>query len=258
MKFAACLFTLVPIITAATLERVGPYIVTNEVYVNGAGPFRMLVDTGAQSCALTEEAAQRARVSSVARVEQVTSAGQRLTPAGRATITLDQVTADDAEVLIGGVDGLRSLGVKIDGVLGQSFLLGLDYLIDVRRRVLLLTVPPPDGTPIPLDFVDRRPAVRVEVSGKSRLLALDSGAPALVLFQRRADGLPPRSVSTNAGTIVGTCGTESVRIEAKRPRRLPAVSIPAQHRAADGLLPLSFFDSVYIGSTERIVIFDGR
>src|SRR6185369_13992495 len=108
-----------------------------QVSVNGQA-FRMLVDTGASSCALTPEAAQRAGLRYTHRVVVETPAGTRIVPAGEARMTVGTAQAVDAEILVQSIDGVRKVDPGVDGVLGQSFLGRFPYLIDYKKKRLLI------------------------------------------------------------------------------------------------------------------------
>ena len=55
-------------------------VVLEHVYLNGQGPFRMLLDTGAQSSSITPQVARRIGAEPRFRVEHVTIAGSRIYP----------------------------------------------------------------------------------------------------------------------------------------------------------------------------------
>lgn len=250
-------FLTIVLLTASALAA-GPYLTASQVYINGKGPYQFVVDTGAQSSAVTERVARAAAIQARYRVEQVTATGTRLIPAGLANeISFGETTVVEAEVLIGGVPGLPA----VEGVLGQSFLSRVDYLLDYKSGKLVLQ---PDatgltGVSLPFELLNGRPAIRAVVGGQDRTLILDSGAPALVLF-----GAPPLStpfargfVETSSGSATGAMRREQVRIGSGRTRRLDAVHLPGAgpDRRASGLLPTSVFRWVYVNNTERFVIF---
>src|SRR5215471_14965319 len=129
-----------------------------QVRVNGKGPFRMLVDTGASSCMLSTEAA--------------TSAG----------------LVYDHRVVVAPIDAVRQVDPKADGILGQSFLGRFPYLIDYRKKRLMIGGEAEEqsvvlGGTLAADQVDGRIVVPVSFGGggKSWRLVLDSGSRRLLL-----------------------------------------------------------------------------
>ncbi len=171
-----------------TLERVGPYVVVGDVRVNGEGPFRFLVDTGATSCTVSEEVAARLSVRPEWRVELERSARPgELEVVGAAAVrslSVGGVERTRIEVLIGGsmADVVRAVP-GVDGILGQSFLREVGaYVIDNRAGVLVLEPERTSvrGRPVPFELQHNRPVVRE----RSREWVLDSGAPRDIALDR--------------------------------------------------------------------------
>lgn len=170
------------------LRQIGPYVLVDEVYVNGQGPLRFLVDTGAESCAMSAAAARRIGIAPAWRVELVRTSspkGVELVEAAAAnSIRLGGTERHNIEVLLGSaMDQVHRLSPDIDGVLGQSFLRGLDaYTIDNRQGALLLDAPQPRrGRAIGFELENQRPRLQLQVGGRLRHVVLDSGAPELLL-----------------------------------------------------------------------------
>ena len=236
-----------------------PYITASQVYLNGQGPFRFLIDTGAQSSMVTERLARTLGLTPQYRVEQVTATGSALIGAAIVhQIAIGSVGVEDAEVLIGGaLPG-------VDGVIGQTFLSRLNYILDYKSRALLIE---PDATmlkgdSIPFDVLNGLPAVEGEVSGRQRRLILDSGSPALVLFDAApvTAGFASSFVQTNTGSATATVGLERLRLADGRVRRVPSVYLPgpAPDRRSTGLLPTSVFRWVYVNNTDKFVMFSAK
>jgi predicted aspartyl protease len=240
---------------AAPLERVGSYVTVGQVYLNGKGPYRFLVDTGAQSCALTPQAALEAGLMPRYRVEQVTVAGSRLVPAGEArTVEVGGAVEKDVEVLIHDLRAVRSVHPDVVGVLGQSFLARRSYLLDLESGRIAFGVPPEavDGKRVPFRLQDGRLLVEAAVDGERRSLILDSGAPSLVLFGSRARGGPPGRVATDAGSLGAVLSRRTVAVGGTR-RQVQAAEVAEGDHGA-GLLPVWIFARVYVSA--RHIIFD--
>src|SRR5882724_12464887 len=93
-------------------------LILQEVYVNGDGPFRMMIDTGNASSLVRPSLARKLRLRPSAWLEQGTAAADRPVPAA----WLDEVRAGNVidknvELMIA---DMTFAGV--DGVLGQSWL----------------------------------------------------------------------------------------------------------------------------------------
>ena len=231
-----------------SFTRHGTLVVLNEVYLNHHGPFRMMVDTGAAASSMRPEVARRIGAIPAYTVEQVTVAAARRTPA----LLLDEVRTGSVsqpavEFLIAG--GLPS---GIDGVLGQSWLVRHDYLIDYRRHRLVLDgEAPAAGDRTALRMVHGRPAIAARVDGRTAELVLDSGADTLVLFGR------PRFFSTTLFTSQGAvlAGTSPAHVALARGRTdiVPAAWINGTE--SGGLFPLHTYSAVYVSNREGFVVF---
>ena len=251
MRVAASILLLATGLTSSE-----KYLTVQDVFVNGHGPFRFLVDTGAQSSSITDALARRLNLVPQYRVEQVTATGTLLTAAA----TVDRIEIGSAsiaatELLIGGMSAVRN----VDGILGQTFLSRVNYILNYKLRKIQFE---PDvaslkGDKVPFDTADDCPTVEAEIRGVKRKLILDSGAPALILF----DNAPPASafatafVHTNAGSTAAPVGKERVRLGAGRSRQIGAVYLSGRSSGRPGLLPPSAFRWVYINNNERYAMF---
>ena len=228
-------------------DRKGSLVVLNEVYLSRQGPFRMMLDTGAESSVMRTAVARRLGIRPAYAVEQVTAAGVRRTPA----TVLDEVKS--GSVLENSVEFLIADGFPagVDGVLGQSWLGTHDYLIDYRHRRLVLDEDPPDGgIRLGLRPVENRPAVQAAVDGHTTELVLDSGANMLVLFGFRA----PASalMFTSNGSVLAGVGPAEVSFGGERARVMNAARVDGTK--GGGLLPLAEFGSVYVSNRSGYVI----
>ena len=225
------------------LSRTGPYVFVDRVYVNGDGPFRFLVDTGAQSSAVTDRVAARLQLRPEARVELFTPAGAMFVPVTRASITVAG-TGGVAEVRIGGIDRITRFDSRLDGVLGNDFFLERRFAIDFEKRLLTLDARVPDGERMPLRVIDGRFAVTAAIDGRECDVILDSGTPALVVFEPLRTQPVIALVATNSGTIHATPRDVILRT-GRHLRRIRAVVLPGT-QVSGGLLPLSFLRSVFV------------
>jgi predicted aspartyl protease len=250
------------------LERLRPFLVVNSVYLNGSGPYRFLLDTGAQSSAVSPAIAAKLGIRPDSRVRQVTSTGEVWVGAARVrTIALETETSQriavaDLEVLIGGFDGVRQVDRLADGVLGHNFLLGRNYRLDFDAGRLTLDPTPEhlQGDQIPFRVLDGRITVEVDVAGKRQKLVLDSGAAALILFDQpfSAPSFSGALLTTNSGDLPVRVADQRVCIGRSMSKRLPAISVRRGGAAelVNGVLPASAFHSIYVDSARGYVIFN--
>ena len=229
-------------------DRLEHVLVLKQVYLDHQGPFRMMIDTGAASCLIRPAIAKQLGLRPVYAVQQETLAGIKLVP----VVILDELRVGPASDQAVEAMVTEAEFAGVDGVLGQSWLVRHDYLLDYRHRRLVLEPSPPDGgVRMALRSSDGRPEIPAEVSGRRQELVVDSGASVLTLFRRPA---PSRTVAlvTNGGTLEGEVGMAKVKIGGVYTRLMTAVSVDAP--PGPGLLPAASFGSVYVSNRDGVVI----
>jgi hypothetical protein len=114
------------------------------VFINGEGPFRLVLDTGATfTCVTTELAArldlpeQRGAIGYGAGVH---SAG-RVRLVRYDSVRVGNASARDMGGCVLDLSSLDVLGAAVDGLLGLNFLRAFDVQLDFRRSVVTLTAP---------------------------------------------------------------------------------------------------------------------
>ncbi|MEO7158492.1 MAG: aspartyl protease family protein [Vicinamibacterales bacterium] len=118
-------------ITSFTLDPHGGIVVA--AAFNGSGPYRLLLDTGANHSSISEEVARAVGAPPIARGVVSSPAGDR----EYLIVRVDRLAV--GPVAVGGTPtavparDLAAAGA-IDGVLGQDVLAGLRYTIDYRQR----------------------------------------------------------------------------------------------------------------------------
>jgi predicted aspartyl protease len=237
--------------TTLRASRVDHALVLNEVFLNGAGPFRMMIDTGNASSLIRPRVAQRLEAQAKYAVEQVTVGGTRIVP----VVVLDQVK-------VGGVSDLAVEAMVgdvamegVDGVLGQSWLVRHDYLLDFRQRQLVLDGEPPrQGWMTPLRSMDGRPIIVAEVEGRQTEMVVDSGAALVVLFDTGNRSRTGATIRTNAFFAGAEDSTVRIAMGDSPGRRMNAVRVSAM-QAGPGLLPASAFSAVYVSNRHGFVEF---
>ena len=224
------------------------------VYVNDHGPYRFLLDTGT-NMNLIESGLARKIGMTKAFEEMVESAvGKTPMPGSDGNVVgLGDVRADRQRFQYADLDTIHMLWPDVHGVLGQWFLAGFDYKIDLRGKRLEFGRQEANGSRSPFRVQNGRTAVSTNLGD----LVLDSGAPRLVLF-----GVAPRIGELR--DMLTVAGSKSVGMVARRLSiagrdvwRGDAVAIPGQAEpGVAGLMPLSLFKSTYVCNSERYVVFE--
>jgi hypothetical protein len=205
-----------------------------DVVVNGAGPYRFMLDTGTSRSIVSATLAQDLHAPAVAKAEIVTNAGTEM----RLVVSLDSLSVAAAHVgrVLAAVlpdARLTEIGPDVRGVLGQDFLSAFNYTLDYRRALLTWDGPLTCGGPdaVPLVATDGRFVMAVEAGRGALRLVPDSGADAPILFHAAA---PHQAASTLPLLRVGAITLKDVR----------AYNVQRVDPAADGLLPLHRFAAV--------------
>lgn len=111
------------------------------VYVNGEGPFDLVLDTGATLTCIDQELAQQLGLQE--RRGQV-ALGAGVGGAGRVRlVTVDSLRVGDARsyalsACVLDLQQLRSISPRVQGLLGLNFLRSFRVTLDFNRNVLLL------------------------------------------------------------------------------------------------------------------------
>ena len=200
-----------------------------EVEINGAGPFRMLLDTGADPSAMDLAAATVASLSvDIERSGVAEGVGDDDVPIY--PLTIEGLVVDGHE--FGDMAGLafdlssigQRLGLRLDGILGISFLADKIVQIDYpARRVRIASSIAALGLhkeepwlEMPLEFVagDTIPLLRqLVVNGKPLVVSLDTGSSlALTIFSDGITslGLEEDAAKGESATVVGARGEARV------------------------------------------------
>lgn len=260
MRLACFLFTLAAVSAAAQdlavrqgvllkASLVGHALILNDVFLNGAGPYRMLIDTGDSSSIVRPEIARRLNLKAPYAVNQASIAGVRRLPVA----VLDEVRAGSVsersvEAMIGDV-----FQPGVDGVLGESWLVRHDYLLDYRNRRIVLDAPAAgSGVRVPLRSPDGRPVVAASIDGRVRELVVDSGASAIVLYEKSTGAVTAR-LHANGAAPAQNC-TVRFSLAGARDRLMDAFRIDVRG-LGPGLLPASAFASVFVSNRQGFVEF---
>ena len=224
------------------------------VQVNGAGPVRFLVDTGATTTTLDAGFATTLGLRAAGSLRIVTASGSVTAPAGKiATLGVGGLDVRDLAVSWMPLDALRVEDERIMGVIGQDVLADLTVTIDyARRRVRFGSERCASGDmTMAVERSDRRPTVaarlRTPAGNREVRLVVDSGVNAMVLFERSAGSGNGVRLATHTGSADAAFVSVATATLAGLAVSGPAVALqPAEPRGEDGLLPASWFSRVCI------------
>lgn len=237
------------------------------VTLDGQGPFRFLLDTGASRSAVSSEVAARLGLTAVATTVMVTPVGRTFRPlAYLRRVQLGNIPAADVVATVLPSDDLRRT-TNMDGIIGQDILASLVYTIDYQHRLIVWhETPPPEvvGTRLSLSVSAGRLLVSLPQGNGTRTqleLVPDSGADGLVLFGRAGRTLPPLT-PLDIGVLRTMSGHQMVRrvlldefdVGDIRLRDQTAVLVQRTDADApdgDGLLPLHVFARVTFNAPQR-------
>lgn len=247
-------------VTPLIIDERGGVIV--EARVNGAGPFKFIVDTGASRSIIADDLAADLAAPVVAKSEVVGSAGSDM----RFVVRLGSVAVDAArvEALLAAVvpaATLSRLGRGVRGLLGQDFLSAFNYTLDYRRARLTWDEPLTcEGRgAVPMIAAEGRFVMALaDDRGAPLRLVPDSGAQVPVLFRPLTVGAGSAGVMVSgvSGHNVAARATAipRLRVGSVTLRDLRAYAVERDDAHADGLLPLHAFASVSFAAGGACVI----
>ncbi len=226
--------------------------VVDGVFLNGKGPWRFLLDTGAQTNQVRASLAAKLGLEPVFRAERATISGSEVVAGGRvAEVALGATVVHDQEFLFTGLEDVRTLASNIAGVLGQEFLSHFDYLMDFSGRRLVLSGAEPDGgRRTAMHLFHGRPAIETD---RGRLV-IDSGTEMAILFGGAAAAIGRVWTAFRSAPGAGTQHLK-YRIEG-RVYGAPTAALPRVSAEEDGLLPASLFRGLYVSNSGRYMILE--
>lgn len=231
--------------------------IVDGVYVNGHGPYRFLLDTGANVNLIEAGLARKIGMNATFQVALASVARNTQTLASDGNeVVLDSVKAGRQEFLFSGLEAIRETSPDIQGVLGQWFLFQFDYLLDLHGKRLQFGKQDRNGVRTPFEIINARPVISTSLGD----LALDSGAGQLVLYGVKPDvgtGLKGELRTLAGSQQIGMVSSKPLAINGRKIRSGDAVAIPTRPEpGVDGLLPLGLFRTIYVCNSEGYVVFE--
>lgn len=226
----------------------------DNVFVNGHGPYRFIVDTGTNVNLIDSALARAIDMKAAFRVELISAVGASALPGSDTNeISLGSVHADKQQFLFTDLREMRQNFPEVKGVLGQLFLGRFDYRIDLRGKRLQFGTQNPTGKRTTFTVRSGRTSVTTSLGD----LVLDSGTDRLVLFgvePGRDSGDYYKSVT--GSRFVGTVSS-NLAIEGRSLWHGDAVALPNRAEpGVAGLMPVSLFRAVYVSNSEGFVVFE--
>jgi hypothetical protein len=226
--------------------------IVDQVYLDGHGPYRFLLDTGAEANQLDAKVAMRAHLEANLQVEIRTPAGVTKAPLAHGiTVRLGPVEADAQVFVFTPLEAIHQWAADVQGALGQSFLSRFDYLLDFDARRIEFGKQEREGLRVPFERITGRPAVSTSLGR----LVLDSGSARLILFQKKPASGSNMIVQTESGSVTMVTGSERLLVlEGWTIKHSGILIAPPQGQEEDGLLPVSLFHTVYVCNSERYLV----
>ncbi|HUA63464.1 MAG TPA: aspartyl protease family protein [Verrucomicrobiae bacterium] len=247
---------------SAAMLAVKPSPVYADVFIGTNGPYRFLVDTGAQTSRIDPKLAEKLNLAPEYRVEVVTQNSSRLLPAAvLKTLHIGKTARMPLEVVFDDPVEAKRLDGGVRGVLGINALAGADFTLSPGLHRLDLDGARPDGESLPLRRIEDLITIPARMGRETLTLILDSGANHVILFHTPEAMAKSPAVKTTLSTIDGarnvvpTCWTADMFFtNSLRVGTLPAAIVTSRGARADGLLPASVFKTIYVDQTRGEVV----
>lgn len=251
------IFTATPFFASVKLKLRDGRPLVDGVFVNGHGPYRFLLDTGANVDLMDLRLAQRIGMVPTFHADLASASGSVNTPGSDGNqIALDTVIAPAQKVLFSTLDAIHENSPDIQGVLGQWFLSQFDYTLDLKAKQLTFgPLDPQRDLPVarvPFTLLNGRPILSTSLGD----LALDSGQSQLLLFGIEPDDTTAQLHTIAGNSFVGRTNGKPLFLAGRRVAAGNAIAIPTRPEpGVDGLLPLTPFHSIYISNSGSYIVF---
>jgi Aspartyl protease len=253
------------------------FMIIVPVKINGSGPYDFMLDTGCSKTMVDQRLTEELHLSQEGE-KRVTGI---LASAKMSVVHVNSISVGGAVVDGGAVYSSDHLTTtdEVRGVLGEDFLKNFDVLIDYGHKVIQLEAAGGSmaetavGEHLPLElngtYHGQPTHNRLVVSGhikelgdKSMSLLLDSAANRLAVFQEELGPRETRQESAQVGSfnklISASVATRAIRHLHLGDNSISNLSMIALSRRADvdtdGVVPTSFFRSIFISHRGRFVI----
>ncbi len=255
------------------------YKVIVPVSVNGLEPSSFILDTGTKTTMVDESICRQLNLQTIERMPLITFNGTTVVTIGRVeSLSMGNASAKGLEVACGEMKKIYPMNSDICGVLGQNFLVRFNYLLDYRKRKIVLDESGDlrkdlDGAELPIEVSGQRAYVLYDSGSAARQpvrFMLDSGTPIPVIFENPRVNSALRierdpSTIYSPGSVAGR-GIEAGRIRAFQIGGATISNLPvritgirdSENRLENGLLPTSLFRAIYFNHERGYVILNPR
>jgi predicted aspartyl protease len=251
----------VVVLLSSSLLTTKPAPVFADIHIGAKGPYRFLVDTGAQTSLIDPKLAAALGLKPEFRVDVVTQNSAQLSPGTRArNLYIGQRALAETELMFYDVSEARRLDPTVRGVLGVNALAGFDFTLSPATGRLELTADRPSGEVVPFYWIEGRIGLKARMGSEILTLVLDSGSSHVILFRTPAAMLKTTSLASTFGTLDGarqtvpTTWTADMFFDRLRVPMLPAAIVERKATQADGLLPASIFQKIHVDRTRGEVV----
>jgi len=246
--------------TAALNTKPAP--VFADVSIGGRGPYRFLVDTGAQTSFISPKLAAELRLTPQFRVEIITQHSTEPFPALKTTsLAVAGRSLPETELVFHDVSEAQRLDRTVQGLLGLNALAGMNFTISPANNRLDITSSRPTGEVVPFHSVEDRIAINAKMGAETLTLLLDSGSTHTVLFRIPAAMAKTPPISAIITTIEGARSTvpttwtaEMVFTDRLHVPSVPAAVVGRTGTQASGLLPAALFKTIYVDQERKELV----
>jgi hypothetical protein len=249
--------------TSMLLEK--PHPIFADVFIGVRGPFRFVVDTGAETSVIDPKLAKELRLEAEFRVELITQNSRRTVPGLKARdLRIGGVALAETELVFHEVGAAQRFGQPVRGLLGLNALAGRNFSLTPGTGRLELDGARPAGDAVPLRRVEGRLALAPAMGQETLMLALDSGSTHVVLFRTPSAMAKMTPVATTFSTLEGyrsvvpTRWTAEMRFGGVRVGTAPAAIVERPGTGLDGLLPASVFQTIYVDQRRGEAVLVGK
>lgn len=244
------------------IDVVDGFLIVIKIKVNGSEK-SFFVDTGSTTSAVSNELAKEMKLSSLGTTDLYSTSETKKVDWSRVNLKMGSKEFADVPVLITDFSAIKTHSDAINGVLGNNVLENFNYLIDFKNREFVIEDVDEIGgklTGESLRFkkVDGRMLITANsVTNKIYSLVIDSGSITPILF---VDGKLVKPEG-NLYNVAGSVSFEKTTFDWKFGNSSNFVGtgvkiVKNSSRTEDGILPIHFFDLVYINNQYKILMFN--
>ncbi|MBM3792324.1 MAG: hypothetical protein FJW35_18515 [Acidobacteria bacterium] len=265
--------------TGIRFRRTADHRILVPVRIDGKGPFRFVLDTGAAVTVICDKVARKLALRPMTHIRLTHFTGTSDIPlAPIRSLSVGDYSVPDMKVIYCDLQKLWGFDRSAQGVLGQDFLSKFNFLLNWRERTIHFERNGElrsqlAGTALPCERLQGKYYVRVPSAtraGRYLKLLLDSGSPYMLVYEtpftredlsvvriegrtvaQTADGRRELQVWRIAALRLGEVLLEGLRVR---------IAPPLNREGLDweGILPVSLFESIYFNSEECYIILNPR